>query len=195
MSKHYRFHHTCGHIGIGPLIRTIGPSGVTDPMSIHSSHMVESINMSLSIRCPFCANNQPYLQVTAGDGLLAILDFSTAVSDGRFFNCTFEWRILRVCQASDISSSDWYLAHAPGQHYRQMAWIPKPCGAVKVDRSDEVEDVNGFNGLMRQVDCSWRQTWHRSQLVEEGIRSRIPGMWSNLKASMMSVDETGEHRR
>jgi hypothetical protein len=203
MSTHYQLQHICGHIGIGPLILTHSPLRENDNQSLSSNQISESINLSLPIRCPFCANTQPFLNVAAGDGLLAILEQSTALSPtssayipiphSSSSSSSFEWRVLRVCPASEITSSDWYLAHAPREHFRQMAWIPKPCGTVKIDGSDGAEDLRGSSGVMRQFDCSWRQAWQRSDLSEGGVKSRLPGMWSNLKAILISVEDHGEN--
>lgn len=188
MSRRYRFQHTCGHIGLGPLLRTQTPSATDqEPASstTPSDQALESINLFIPIQCPFCANMQPYLNVAAGDGLLAILQPSSSAIP----SSTFEWRVLRVCAASEISSSDWYLAHAPDQHCRQMAWIPKPCGTVRADGSGSAEEERSWRGTRRQVDCSWCQPLRGSG---EALKSRLPGMWSALSASLMSAEQYGE---
>ncbi|KAG0650808.1 hypothetical protein D0Z07_2401 [Hyphodiscus hymeniophilus] len=199
MSKHYRFEHTCGHIGIGPLIRTSALAT--------SSQSTRSINLILPIRCPFCATTLPYLNVATGDGLLVILEPCTTLQesidipspssyislrDSNYPIPGFEWRILRVCSASEITLSDWSLAQAPGQHYRQMAWIPKPCGIVRIDGSGGVADSRGPNRSVVEVDCSWRQIWKPGDVV----KSRLPGMWSILKANLMVLGvDSGDGRR
>lgn len=187
MSKHYHFQHICGHTGIGPLLRTEAPSATTEQQPTSSSQALQSINLSLPFQCPFCAITQPYLDVAAGDGLLAILEPSSPSIP----SSTFEWRVLRICAASEISSADWYLAHASGQHYPQIAWIPKPCGTVRADGSGG-EEVRNWSRPRRQLDCSWRQALQGSR---QGLRTRLPGMWSALMANLMLTEQNGEQVR
>ena len=195
MSKHYRFKHNCGHIGIGPLIRAAASGYSTNQESVPSNQAVPSISLPLPIRCPFCADSQPYLNVAEGDGLLAILEAllqcpynsaSLSSPSNSVPSSVIKWRILRICAASEILPSDWSLAHAPGQRYRQMAWIPKPCGTVRLGTSDNFEG-SGWIDSRRELHRSCRQ----HSRVGGGIKSRLPGMWSNLKASLVPENENG----
>jgi hypothetical protein len=183
MSKQYTFQHTCGHIGIGPLIRCPSTPSSTDATgrpSPPTGPALQSIQLSLSLPCPFCANTQAYQNVVTGAGLLAILERFVSIPNNDPF--PYEWRILRVCTADEISTSDWYLAHGPEGRYRQMAWIPKPCGRLQVGALEE-ERWNGdmVRGRTRKVDCSWRQRWREG----DAVRSRLPGMSSMLSKSLL----------
>lgn len=194
MSKHYTFQHTCGHIGIGPLLRPAScvQSSTTGPQpsspSPSPSAALESINLDLPFPCPFCENTQSYQNVASGDGLLVILE--PLPTRSTIFRSTltlslgppwqgssgYNWRVLRVLPAHEVQSRDWYLAHAVEGQFRQMAWIPKPCGIVSV--------FGGGEGLVRNVSCVWRQR-------RGVVRSMLPGMWSTWKASLRDGEAGG----
>jgi hypothetical protein len=186
MSKHYTFQHPCRHTAIGPLLRcssTPSSTGAATPPPTSSDAALQSINIFLPLPCPFCTNTQSYQNVLPGSGLLAILEPSTTSSTTPSTNTfPYEWRVLRVCRADDVSAEDWYLAHGPDGCFRQMAWIPNPCGGLQVGAVEEGRR-NGEVVLvrMRRVDCSWRQMWGRGEV----IRTRLPGMLSRLNASLM----------
>ena len=65
-----------------------------------------------------------------------------------------------------------------------MAWIPKPCGTARIfGEVAEVRRRGGrVTGMTRQVDCSWRQRLREG----EKVRTRLPGMFSSLKASLLN---------
>jgi hypothetical protein len=177
MDKHYTFQHTCGHTGIGPVICAPSDQGEV----YHRPTASNTTPLLLPFQCPFCTNNLPYLNVAPGDGLLAILE---STQNNPF---PYEWRILRVCRAHEILPGDWYLAHGPGGRYRQMAWIPRPCGAVRaIDGLEEVRRREGIlSGMAMQIDCSWWQPFG------EPTRSRLAGMLSELNACLFSDEGDG----
>jgi hypothetical protein len=53
-----------------------------------------------------------------------------------------------------------------------MAWIPKPCGELRIVGGAEERTT-------REVCCEWRERVGEREVV----RSRLPGMWSSLRAS------------
>lgn len=59
-----------------------------------------------------------------------------------------------------------------------MAWIAKPCGLAEDAGGLEQPSRQGRGEVegMAEVRCSWRQS------LEEPVRSRLAGMWSELNA-------------
>jgi len=177
MSKQYAFLHTCGHTGIGPIIRhlssraqTIGPSTAID-------EKFDIIQLQLPLECPFCETG---LHVEPGGGVLTIL---TPKNESLFAS---EWRILKICRPEDIEVRDWVIAHEPGGVFRQMAWIPKPCGEVRTIRNLQGigRHRRGETGIGRAVSCAWKQN------LSEPLGSRLAGMVSELTSSLLSESGT-----
>lgn len=79
-----------------------------------------------------------------------------------------------MCNADEITSHDWEVARDEGGMFRHMAWIPKPCGRVYVSSSEEP----GMGGV--KVESTWTQS------LREPVRSRLPGMLSELSATLRS---------
>jgi hypothetical protein len=138
-----------------------------------------SIQLPLSSRCPFCADRQAYLNTEPGSGVLTVLVSTTSNP------FPHEWRILRVCRADEVTSSDWDMVHGPGGLFRQMAWIPRPCGRVQViggEQRIQMQDRRG-SGVRMEVSCTWRQP------LKERVRSRLPGMFSELNAALLAGND------
>jgi hypothetical protein len=182
MSHRYGFLHTCGHTGIGPIIRIDAIRTDINHIPIEPDGNLDTIQLRLPFRCPFCSHGQTYLTVEPGSGVLAIM---TSRNNSPFAD---EWQILRVCKAEDVITRDWNIPHETGGMFHQMAWIPKPCGSVQVLTRGE-EQGNGRWGLetMTKVACTWRQS------IREPVKSRLPGMFSELSAALISGD--GTHNR
>jgi hypothetical protein len=68
-----------------------------------------------------------------------------------------------------------------------MAWIPKPCGEVRV--IGELEGVRREGrvviGMMTEAGCAWRQR------PGEPVRSRLAGLLSQLNAAILSGERAG----
>jgi hypothetical protein len=173
MERQYIFIHKCGHTGLGPNVPVNGESAHQTYAALGEG--LDVIRLPLPFRCPFCTGSCCTMNIQEGSGVLAIL---TSTQGDPFPN---SWRVLRVCRAEQVTSPNWALAHEPGAIYRQIAWIPRPCGVA--------DDVGGVEGLGRrdrrevgrvaEVRCSWKQP------LRELVRSRLAGMLSELNASSL----------
>lgn len=76
-----------------------------------------------------------------------------------------------------MNSRDWEAAQRAGGTFRQMAWIPKPCGQVHLSR------VRRRTRPVMGVTSGW------SQSMTDPARSRIPGMLSQLNAAISSRED------
>jgi hypothetical protein len=147
----------------------------TDQVSVEYEEL-EVMHLVLSFQCPFCTGDCRNLNIEEGSGILTIL---ASTEDDPFPN---RWRVLRVCRAEEVTTQNWSLAHESGAIYWQMAWVPKPCGVA-----DDVEAMEPLGGRGREVGrttdirCTWTQN------LEEPVRSRLAGMWSELNAHMVSA--------
>lgn len=139
MTFQYRFTHTCGHTGFGPIVNmhidTTQPSPTTSSL-------------------PAPDSNTTTIPVTPGSGLLTILN---SIPTSPFPTC---WTILKAYRFEDLEPRDWERAFEGMMldgRYRQMAWIPKPCGEVRLD---------GLDGGREAVKAgtSWRYTGRVDQI-------------------------------
>lgn len=176
MAFQYRFYHTCGHFGLGPIIHN-APSQPhsTDSTSDSSdaSSIPRTIQTSLTFTCPFCSEHPP--DVPDGEGVLAILSSSTT---SPFPNT---WRIIRICTQEDIKPEEWPLAHRPGGIYRHMAWVPNSCGEVEIIQGEDeaTREADVEYGVTTHVSCRWKQR------RGERFRSRFAGLRSQMGAALM----------
>lgn len=179
MSRQYKFIHTCGHTGIWPIIRpqitNLATSQDLPTWEINPGR--EIISLSLNFRCPFCTPDISYLEVSPGSGVLVILE---STSTDTFPNT---WRVLRTCNAEQIISRDWDPVQEQGEHYRQMAWIPRPCGEIEVSQLGLEERWEA--AVTTKVTCRWRRT--AGDLIECGM---LAGMLSELNAALVSRENT-----
>jgi hypothetical protein len=68
-----------------------------------------------------------------------------------------------------------------------MAWIPKPCGEVRVIGGLEEVRREGrvVTGVMTEAGCAWEQR------PGEPVRSRFAGLLSQLNAAILSGEWAG----
>jgi hypothetical protein len=68
-----------------------------------------------------------------------------------------------------------------------MAWIPKPCGEVRVigGREEVRREGTVQRGVVTEAGCAWRK---RSN---EQVKSRFAGMLSQLNAAVLSGHRAG----
>lgn len=174
MHPRYNFLHSCGHIGIGPVIRFNTPQWSFNQLSSAQDTDIETLQLHLFFQCPFCSNRQAFLNIEPGSGLLAMLGSSNS-----FFADT--WQIIRVCKGEEVTPRDWDIGYRAAGGFQQMAWIPKPCGQVQY-----VNPVWRWRtGLLEsemttELNCTWRQS------LGDDISSRLPGMFSELRATLTS---------
>jgi hypothetical protein len=185
MRLHYRFNHFCGHTGIGPIIsgNEDGTSPFSSPCDNQDNENLTTIKLTFTFSCPFCPTSAttptttPAPEVPLGHGILTILNPSFPWS----------WSVLRSCKHEEITPQDWALSMGETGGYRQMAWIPKPCGEIRVVgvleelRREEREEVV----VITEVACTWRQK------ADEPIKSRFAGMLSQLNAAVLSGERAG----
>jgi hypothetical protein len=71
--------------------------------------------------------------------------------------------------------------------FRQIVWIPRPCGEVRV--MGELEEVGREGsvviGVITEVSCAWRQS------AGEPVGTRFTGLLSQLNAAVLSGDRAG----
>ncbi|KAE9381798.1 hypothetical protein N431DRAFT_491108 [Stipitochalara longipes BDJ] len=178
MSLHYRFTHACGHIGIGPLIDT---SGCTHSNFLDNEKLT-TIQLELPFSCPYCPrpSNNPtlvILEVPLGYGILTVISQTWP----------WNWCIRRVCKYEDITPQEWAQSMSENGGFRQMAWIPKPCG--------EVRAIGGLGGVRREehvtasvtieVTSAWKQR------ADQLVKSRFAGLLSQLNAAVLSGHRAG----
>lgn len=181
MALNYRFDHDCGHSGIGPLIHLPQHQDFIEDSSANNAgdHRVTVIRLSLRFLCPFCAN-------TAGNGVPEVTDNQGVLA---ILTPTFPWTwsILCICGYGDVTPQDWSQSQGPDGRFRQMAWIPRPCGEIRVMGGLEETTGQGRTeiGVVTGVFCDWKQT------AEEPVRSRFAGMLSQLNAAILSGGRAG----
>ena len=180
MCRRYTFLHTCGHIGVGPLLHINAPYTDTYNISLAPCVDIEVIELPILFDCPFCSDRVLHEGLEDSLGVLAIL---AAPRNSPF---AAGWRILHVRSADEVDSRDWQDAYGEGRFFNQMAWIPKPCGQVRfLGRAER--GTRGRNlGRATEVECAWRQS------LGESVRSRLPGMISELNAALISGEGNGE---
>jgi hypothetical protein len=181
MSLHYRFFHTCGHTGIGPLIYSDPNHTHPHPRTPdnHENAMLTTIQLTLQFSCPFCLTSTSTitLEVPPGQGILTIL------------SPTFPWMwsVVRACKYEDITPQDWAYSMDDNGCFRQMAWIPKPCGEVRV--TGGLEEVRRGGTVPRGVETQIAYAWR--QRADEKVGSRFAGMLSQLNAAVLSGEQAG----
>jgi hypothetical protein len=172
MRLHYRFIHTCGHTGIGE-------GGFRQPHSLEipSPEKLTAIHLTLPFSCPFCpASNcsswTRLSEVSLGQGILTIMSPTYPWS----------WIIMRSCRYEDVTPQDWAHSTSESSGYRQMAWIPRPCGEVRVTGRLEEGGRDGrvVTDMTTDVACAWRQR------VDEPVESRFAGLLSQFHAAVLS---------
>tara|TARA_R110002060_G_scaffold36738_3_gene47722 strand:- start:1080 stop:1421 length:342 start_codon:yes stop_codon:yes gene_type:complete len=112
--------------------------------------------MPLDFGCPFCIvpGADSNLLTPNGFGLLTVLH-STAITP-----FPTGWRILRACRFEELEPRDWEPAFAGMMldgRFRQMAWIPRPCGEVRLEGLDEGRET-------MKVETIWRQMGRVDQI-------------------------------
>ena len=90
------------------------------------------------------------------------------------------------CKYEDVTIQDWARSMSENSGYRQMAWIPKPCGEVRVAGSLEevVRDGQVVTDMTREVACA------RRQRADEPVESRFAGLLSQFNAAILSGDRS-----
>ncbi|PMD17983.1 hypothetical protein NA56DRAFT_254584 [Hyaloscypha hepaticicola] len=174
MRFHYRFTHTCGHTGVGPPI-----SGKSESSS--SLEKLTIIYLTLPFSCPFCpafkcSSWTRISEVSPGHGILTIMSPTYPWS----------WIVMRSCKYEDVTIQDWALSTSENSGYRQMAWIPKPCGEVRVagNLEEVVRAEQVVTDMTREVACAWRQR------ADEPVESRFAGLLSQFNAAILSGDRS-----
>ena len=68
-----------------------------------------------------------------------------------------------------------------------MAWIPRPCGEIRVTGGPQDVSSGGMvqMGSITEVGCAWRQT------VSDEAESRFAGLLSQLNAAILSGQRAG----
>lgn len=80
-----------------------------------------------------------------------------------------------------MTPRDWDIGYRAGGEFQQMAWIPKPCGQVQFVNPAWRWRMGILEPEMTtEVKCRWRQT------LGEDMGSRLPGMFSELSATLTS---------
>jgi len=87
------------------------------------------------------------------------------------------WDVLRVCNAEELGGWDWETGKGGNGGWRQMAWIPLPCGEVILVGGEGDGDER-----RREVGSVWKERVGWGEGQERGIRSRFAGMMSKLEA-------------
>jgi len=159
MTLQYRFTHTCGHTGFGPIVDAQTSTTQTAPTTSSQpapNSNTETIQMPLDFGCPFCIvpGADSNLLTPNGFGLLTVLH-STAITP-----FPTGWRILRACRFEELEPRDWEPAFAGMMldgRFRQMAWIPRPCGEVRLEGLDEGRET-------MKVETIWRQMGRVDQI-------------------------------
>ncbi|PVH88558.1 hypothetical protein DL98DRAFT_509261 [Cadophora sp. DSE1049] len=180
MTFQYRFTHTCGHTGFGPIanmpIDTTQPSPTTSSLPAPDSNTT-TIPLNLDFSCPFCIPSSAYFhpQTPLGSGLLTILN-STPTSP-----FPTGWAILKASRFEDLESRDWEPAFEGMMldgRYRQMAWIPRPCGDVGLEGLDEGREA-------MKVGTFWRYNGRLDQIGH----GRFAGLLSSLHKAVLGRDQ------
>jgi len=70
-----------------------------------------------------------------------------------------------------------------------MAWIPKPCGEVRLIVEEDVVEDMVTGTAQRAVVTEVRSAW--SQSLGEQVASRFAGMLSQLNAAVVSGERAG----
>jgi hypothetical protein len=181
MCLHYKFSHTCGHTGIGPLISSKGGFQQPHSLEIPSPEKLTIIHLRLPFPCPFCpASNcsswTRISEVSLDQGILTIISPTYPWS----------WIVMRSCKYEDVTPQDWAHSTSENSGYRQMAWIPRPCGEVRVAESLEevVRDGQAVARMTTGVASAWRQR------ADEPVESRFAGLLSQFNAAILSGDRS-----
>ncbi|KAK0118827.1 hypothetical protein ONS95_007708 [Cadophora gregata] len=182
MSFQYRFTHTCGHTGFGPIVNA--HSGTTRLPLICSQPApyanTTTLPLNLEFSCPFCMSSASnHLSLTPpGSGLLTVLN---STPDSLFAP---GWAILKACRFEELEPSDWDLAFEGmtlDGRYRQMAWIPRPCGEVRFEGLDEAQET-------MKVGTFWRYTGCVAQIGH----GRFAGLLSSLHKAVLDREKENE---
>jgi len=151
-----------------------------------ANETVTTVKVTLPFSCPFCPTSTSTSKsnfhavpnaVITGHGILTILSSTSPWS----------WSVLRSCKYEDITPQDWALSMGETGGFRQMAWIPKPCGEVRVIGGSEEVRREGMVeiGIVTEVCSAWRQN------TGEPMESRFAGMLSQLDAAVLSGEWAG----
>jgi hypothetical protein len=174
MRLHYRFIHACGHTGNGPLISD-NLEGSSQHLSLPGNEKLTTIQLELPFSCPFCSTSacsstSTFPEVPLGHGILTILSPSYPSS----------WCIIRSCKHEEVTEADWAHSTSENGGFRQMAWIPKPCGEVRVtDRLAEMRSEGRVQArVITDVACTWRQR------VDDPVENRFAGLLSQWNAAV-----------
>ena len=151
MTFQYRFTHTCGHPGIGPIVNQHQRQQTSpQPSSSFPTTDLLTIPLPLPFTCPFCTpSTSNFLPSTPlGSGLLTLLN-STPTSP-----FPTGWTVLKACKFEEVEPEDWIPAFEGGARdgrFRQMAWIAQPCGEVAMRLQGQEE-----GGIVMKAGVSWR---------------------------------------
>ncbi|KAH7364537.1 hypothetical protein BKA65DRAFT_491565 [Rhexocercosporidium sp. MPI-PUGE-AT-0058] len=148
MTFQYRFTHTCGHTGFGPIVNQQQASIPTTSLLPFPSLNTTTIPLPLLFPCPFCNPSTSNLlpHTPPGSGLLTILN-STPTSP-----FPTGWTVLKACGFEELEPRDWNPALEGGLvdgRFRQMAWIARPCGEVRMEELEE-------GRVVVKVGMGWR---------------------------------------
>ncbi|KAH6709593.1 hypothetical protein BKA61DRAFT_696336 [Leptodontidium sp. MPI-SDFR-AT-0119] len=156
MTFQFRFTHTCGHTGFGLIVN----QHQTSPSRSISSQQAPSattttVPLPLNFPCPFCTPSTSHLlpPTAPSSGLLTILN-STLTSP-----YPSGWTVIRACTFEELEPRDWCPAFEGGLvdgRFRQMAWIARPCGEVRLE---------GLDG--QRVAVKARTVWRHRGCVED----------------------------
>jgi hypothetical protein len=182
MSLRLHYTHACGHTGIGPLTSgTSNQASSTSPDSPISEKLTTN-HLELPFSCPYCQgrsgkSNLAMPEVPLGHGILTIISPMYPWS----------WCIIRSCRYEDVTPRDWAQSMSGNGGFRQIAWIPRPCGEVRVMGGLEEVGREGsvVIGVKTEVSCAWRQS------AGEPVGTRFTGLLSQLNAAVLSGDRAG----
>ncbi|KAG4443725.1 hypothetical protein IFR05_000814 [Cadophora sp. M221] len=179
MTFQYRFTHTCGHTGFGPIVNQQQNSSDSRSTSSQQapSATTTTVPLPLNFPCPFCTpSTSNLLPPTApGSGLLTILN-STPISP-----YPSGWTVLRACTFEELEPRDWNPAFEGGLvdgRFRQMAWIARPCGQVRLEGLEE-----------RRVVVKAGTAWRHRGCVEDVGHGRFAGLLSSLHKAVLERED------
>jgi hypothetical protein len=182
MRLHYRFTYACGHTAIGPLISGTSNQASSPSPDSPVSEKFTTIHLELPFSCPYCQDpsgksSLAIPEVPLGHGILTIISPTYPWS----------WCIIRSCRYEDITPRDWPQSISGNGGFRQIAWIPRPCGEVRA--MGGLEEVRSEGrvviGVITEVSCAWRQS------AGEPVGTRFTGLLSQLNAAVLSGDRAG----
>jgi hypothetical protein len=182
MHLHYRFVHACGHTGIGPLIYDASNRRPSLFLNDIGSEKLTTVHLELTFSCPFCFDRGSNFgstipEVPLSHGILTIISPTYP----------WNWSIIKICRYEDVTPQDWAHSISENMVFRQMAWIPKPCGEVRITGGlDEVRREGLIeSGVITEVACAWRQ------MANDPVATRFAGLLTQFNAAGLSTERAG----